>query len=722
MPSPTSGEGFTRGKGAGMDGTAGLGRISRTQATLASFAFALILGLVWHAPQAQAQTLSDGWSGYVRVTLEQGVDGEGEYGYGNVWKATYLTDGSPSETGRLGPEVWAQSASWEAETSTWERSIPCTEGGPLSSSTAQGSGTGSDAFLDVWFYDSDDPTAYSLFGGDYQASYPVTYHDSCFGPSHGGDQPLPARAGYDQFDPDRPIVRHPEGRNATHLKGTSVYDMCSHRACLLGEHAKETVEWSLTRLPDGDRDGTPNTSDNCTHKFNADQKDADGDGTGDACEGDNDSDGVPDAEDNCKNKPNPDQDDFDNDGVGNACDPDNTQPPLVLFDVTATGAHTSKSLAFRFDASLSSDDGTIDSYSWTFGDGTTGSGEVATHTYASAGEKTVTLTVTDDFGVSREKTVTITAGLPAVVFNSSPIVYLHPEESYGPSDPNDFVRKSALWWSHNNCGDYRLKPVGLVAARLLGAGSGTQAYSHTAGCDHDKGRFYAWEHTTPRDSGRDDPALKGEEGFLLDLDDPARVGNRNPEKVPTPMTYEYKPPRDTNGNGIADSGYIVYWFFYPFNRPGGDQTGNQHEGDWEHIVVRLNGSGAPTQIAYYMHHCDPEINRMTDVRRVGTHPAVYSAKGGHGSWSFPGDHDLGAPSPGDCAAGTDKTSRYGKRWTGTYLMDARKQPWYGFGGSWGEILNVKDGNFVGNPPLGPSSYRQDAETKSGKSAFAPSSW
>lgn len=51
------------------------------------------------------------------------------------------------------------------------------------------------------------------------------------------------------------------------------------------------------------------------------------------------------------------------------------------------------------DASSSTDqDGSIISYAWYFGDGTTGSGAIAQHTYSTVGTKAVTLTVTDNGG------------------------------------------------------------------------------------------------------------------------------------------------------------------------------------------------------------------------------------------------------------------------------------------------------------------------------------
>jgi parallel beta-helix repeat protein len=55
--------------------------------------------------------------------------------------------------------------------------------------------------------------------------------------------------------------------------------------------------------------------------------------------------------------------------------------------------------AIKFNGSRSFDlDGTITSYIWNFGDGTTGNGSVVTHTYYSNGTYSVTLTVTDNDG------------------------------------------------------------------------------------------------------------------------------------------------------------------------------------------------------------------------------------------------------------------------------------------------------------------------------------
>jgi subtilisin family serine protease/PKD repeat protein len=69
--------------------------------------------------------------------------------------------------------------------------------------------------------------------------------------------------------------------------------------------------------------------------------------------------------------------------------------------------------SIQFNSVGSSDsDGTINSYRWNFGDGTTGAGAAPTHAYASAGTYTVTLTVTDDRGASASATATVTISAP----------------------------------------------------------------------------------------------------------------------------------------------------------------------------------------------------------------------------------------------------------------------------------------------------------------------
>lgn len=80
----------------------------------------------------------------------------------------------------------------------------------------------------------------------------------------------------------------------------------------------------------------------------------------------------------------------------------NQSPTARIAESPASGAAP---LSVHFDGSGSSDtDGSISSYAWNFGDGTSGTGAVVNHTYSTAGSFTVALTVTDNQGASNSAT------------------------------------------------------------------------------------------------------------------------------------------------------------------------------------------------------------------------------------------------------------------------------------------------------------------------------
>ncbi len=85
----------------------------------------------------------------------------------------------------------------------------------------------------------------------------------------------------------------------------------------------------------------------------------------------------------------------------------NQAPNAVIRDNAGFFTHTHREI--RFDASRSSDpDGSIEHYQWDFGDGSpTQSGVVVGHTYASAGEYSVKLTVWDNWNRTGKATSSI---------------------------------------------------------------------------------------------------------------------------------------------------------------------------------------------------------------------------------------------------------------------------------------------------------------------------
>jgi PKD repeat protein len=88
--------------------------------------------------------------------------------------------------------------------------------------------------------------------------------------------------------------------------------------------------------------------------------------------------------------------------------------------------------AITFDATASVGPGQIASYSWNFGDGSSGTGAVVTHSYSTAASYVVTLTVTNDRGVSASttKSVTVVPSTPpsAPSINQSPST-VHPGDT-----------------------------------------------------------------------------------------------------------------------------------------------------------------------------------------------------------------------------------------------------------------------------------------------------
>jgi PKD repeat protein len=83
------------------------------------------------------------------------------------------------------------------------------------------------------------------------------------------------------------------------------------------------------------------------------------------------------------------------------------QAPIASF--TANTTEIIQNQGIRFDASESYDvDGTIVSYSWNFGDGTTTTGVIADHVYSEERDYTVTLVVSDDDGATDSTTIDLT--------------------------------------------------------------------------------------------------------------------------------------------------------------------------------------------------------------------------------------------------------------------------------------------------------------------------
>lgn len=149
-----------------------------------------------------------------------------------------------------------------------------------------------------------------------------------------------------------------------------------------------------------------------------------------------------------------------------------------------------------------------------------------------------------------------------------------------------------------------------------------------------------------------------------------------------------------------------------------------HEGDWERITVFLDADSNPTHVRFFYHHWYVTIP-WGAVSKVGTHPIVLVAEEGHGS--YPADMDVvlhlsveaqngadftGATAGDDCNFTSshheptlefirttfDQCADDAQHWdTWPRLVNVRDQPWYGYGGAWGEVGAIDDTTG----PMGP---------------------
>jgi PKD repeat protein len=146
-------------------------------------------------------------------------------------------------------------------------------------------------------------------------------------------------------------------------------------------------------------------------------------------------------------------------------------PPMAMIALVSTNF-----LVVTLSGAGSMDDSGIASYAWNFGDGMTGSGASVTHTYAADGTYTVTLTVTDDHGLSDSATLSVTVEAqnlpPTAAFTYSVTELTVYVDASGSTDDHGIV--SYTWnWGDGTTGSgvtashtYSLTTTKSVASKL----------------------------------------------------------------------------------------------------------------------------------------------------------------------------------------------------------------------------------------------------------------
>jgi PKD repeat protein len=119
-------------------------------------------------------------------------------------------------------------------------------------------------------------------------------------------------------------------------------------------------------------------------------------------------------------------------------------PPTAVINGPVSGL-VGETLSFSGSDSSDSD-GSIVSYAWDFGDGMTGKGVTVTHSYSATGSYTVTLTVTDNGGLTGKATHAVQIDQP-VQINPSPTALIQASATAQMNMPSDSTRASSrfIW-------------------------------------------------------------------------------------------------------------------------------------------------------------------------------------------------------------------------------------------------------------------------------------
>jgi PKD repeat protein len=118
-----------------------------------------------------------------------------------------------------------------------------------------------------------------------------------------------------------------------------------------------------------------------------------------------------------------------------------TLPPTASFTITRNPGTAGTTIAFD-GVDSSAPDGSIERFSWTFGDGKNAEGVGTSHIYTAPGAYAVTLTVTDNYGLTAKATQTVTVReAQTIEFTSSPP---NSATAGGPAYPISAIASSGL--------------------------------------------------------------------------------------------------------------------------------------------------------------------------------------------------------------------------------------------------------------------------------------
>lgn len=297
----------------------------------------------------------------------------------------------------------------------------------------------------------------------------------------------------------------------------------------------------------------------------------------------------------------------------------------------------------------------------------------------------------------------------------APLVVFDRAERLLPVDARWFVDRSTLWFADDEgCGDRRVASGRVLTARagsdqvpLIIEALGRRAPSYwresrDGSCEpRNNARHYADEHTRPHSTGQRTTHLRLAEGYYLDLADSARRGfvptsDNEQVRLDAPTYWERRAIEIDGQPGLR----VSYWLLFGAHRPP-DATGRPsaaftHEGDWERVDVDLAGEGGsyePVRVRLNGPHSGTRRVRWGALRLSsadsGAHPVLYAARDSHTLYPRPGTRWTKIDVDGETVELADHVpdscEDCPRMRTWEHLHEATLEPWYGFGGAWGEI-------------------------------------
>jgi hypothetical protein len=269
----------------------------------------------------------------------------------------------------------------------------------------------------------------------------------------------------------------------------------------------------------------------------------------------------------------------------------------------------------------------------------------------------------------------------ALLWRFAPVVRLYPSDSYRPSSAVWYMARTHMRFHHSGCSDDQILNKGQVTTWNIDLQSHPNK-NGWPGCGHNN----SWQYSDMRTPNS---------RFFLQIPNDSAEGTTRLGAPSSDWTCYAHVRRAPGSPYLYD---IQYWFFYPYNGPLSGAGG--HEGDWEHITVRVWDDGTTISEVYYSAH-----NNEGDwylpwqiLYTVDGRPVAYSAQNSHasypwaGTWvrnNLPDDHTADGGPVWDCRRGVWNVGERG-------LPLNKGRYWLNYSGRWGEIGEVFSG------PWGPA--------------------